>query len=188
MSLANGSGRTGRLSWRLEPEESFSDWKVVIKVSQISSSDASSSRKRAFQELEDGKTYNIHKCVLGLGERKSEYFAAIFKTKVDLLESRNNTSEIQLDPEAAEVFPIMLDFIYGLSDESIQVNPEDAMPLYHLGNYFRVPKLLSALEAFLQKDSANFHLYMEAASTYNLEKPLELLVKVCAENFSEKTN
>jgi hypothetical protein len=82
------------LSWRLDPDTSFSDWTVVI-------------------EEEGGKSasYHVHKCVLAAGNRKSDYFRNVFRS--GLAESLSSTSNISLQRSAAAAFPVMLDYMYN---------------------------------------------------------------------------
>jgi len=52
------------LSWRVDPEESLSDWTIVVKTKRSD---------KAPQE------YHVHKSVLGAGPRRSQYFANAFR-------------------------------------------------------------------------------------------------------------
>ena len=198
-----------KLTWRLDPEESFSDWKIIIQIkppvesllpSSVSSSlestsddlicspDDSSQENKESEESQGTittNTYNVHKCILGLGERKSEYFCTIFKSG-RMAESNNQASEIPLDHQAANAFPIMLDYMYE-GKTAIKVTSENVMPLGYLADYFQIPPLSKLLECelpFVLNDKfKNFHRYMEGACAYNLEKPLEHLVTFCAKHF-----
>lgn len=53
------------LSWRLDPEESLSDWTILVKT------------KRSNDDKVD--TYHVHKSVLGVGPRRSNYFATAIR-------------------------------------------------------------------------------------------------------------
>ena len=84
--------RNNGLSWRQNPSESFSDWTIEI--------------------LEEGLcksvTYNVHRRVLAVGPKKSDYFANIFKTN-----GSANMTQLRLSKIQASVFPLALDYIYA---------------------------------------------------------------------------
>lgn len=60
------------LSWRLDPEESMSDWTIMIKT----------------KGTEKVDTYHVHKSILGCGPRRSNYFSAAFR-QVDQQNAKN---------------------------------------------------------------------------------------------------
>jgi BTB/POZ domain len=84
-----------RLSWRMSPEESLSDWTLII----TSTEDSCLSNE-----------YHLHRTMLAVGPCKSDYFAALFRMLTR--ETSTNTSDIKLDKDAADAVPLMLDFIY----------------------------------------------------------------------------
>jgi hypothetical protein len=69
------------LSWRLDPDDSLSDWTL-----QVVSTDSISNRKRFHAHMEETvtqlppeigartKMYFVHKTQLAIGERRSEYY------------------------------------------------------------------------------------------------------------------
>lgn len=115
------------LFWRLDPEESFSDFAVSITNLQTGAT----------------ATYHAHKAQLALGKRRSEYFAACLRDGGNFAERRGEVS-ISLEGEAAEAFPTFLDYLYAgrLGD----ISTEEAIALLHLGGYFRVARLLQEME------------------------------------------
>ena len=135
--------------WRMEPNKSWSDWKIVVT--------------RSNDESAPVDTYHVHKNILGAGPRKCDYFEAAFNA-VNLKESKTCSTEISLPAAAAEIFPIFLDFVYGhreasdhdydydddnasyaLSElkemEKAGIDATKAVALRHLANYFGIQKL-----------------------------------------------
>ena len=120
-----------KLSWsRAGDEESagFSDWKIVVKRDPSSAPSpyaaederkmkaagkGSTSDPPASAAPEQTCTYLVHKNIIGIGPRKSEYFANLFQTQNNLAEHASSTSEITLEGSACEAFPDLLDYLYG---------------------------------------------------------------------------
>jgi hypothetical protein len=82
------------LSWRQDPSESFSDWTIEVVCT------------------EEGRRnlYHVHRRVLAVGPKKSDYFANIFKSN-----GNANRNKLQLNKQQAAVFPMVLDYIYNES-------------------------------------------------------------------------
>jgi hypothetical protein len=109
------------LTWRLEPEESFSDWKIevttvkdaLLKIPQDVEPAAKRPRNDYQNELEAAtvEVYHVHKHMLGAGPRSSLYFARMFRSQMS--ETNTSTSKIELDDAAAKAFPLMLDYMYS---------------------------------------------------------------------------
>ena len=85
------------LSWRQNPSESFSDWTIEAIEEEIG-------------EPNHGKStlYHVHRRVLAVGPKKSEYFAKIFKSN-----GSANRTKLKLTKRQATVFPLALDYVYG---------------------------------------------------------------------------
>jgi len=112
------------LTWRMDPEESLSDWMIEIEV--------------------DGNLhgrYHVHRTALAVGPRKSEYFARLFRTGKSFSESKTKTSIIKLEEFPAKAVPFMLDFIYLGEDDDI-IKDENVAALHHVGEYFGVKSLM----------------------------------------------
>ena len=77
------------LSWRQNPEDSLSDWKIVINGVE---------------------TYCVHRSMLGAGQRASQYFMRLFRGAIgaSTSEAESCTSRLQLEASSAEAFPIFL--------------------------------------------------------------------------------
>lgn len=164
-----------KLSWRSDPLESHSDWTVVVF------SDA----KQAVSEA--NSKYTVHKNTLGFGSRKSEYFATIFQT--NLKEGAAQESELVLPRSAADVFPVVLDFMYRSGDE-IEKRPLSASQttaIMHLADRLRIKALFEAISSVIQAHlrPQTALVYAREAAKYRLDKLVDAAVSVCAENFDK---
>lgn len=160
------------LSWRLTPEESLSDWRIVLQLLE--------------DDIEDAapfiKIYDVHKNILGVGPRRSEYFSRVFRNKM-VIEATKSTSYIQLQDSAASAFPEMLDFMYKRNDATAEINAtsENAVALRHLAQYFGIPALFLSINKFIKSDLQvwNATIYLAEAELYRDEKIVSAALKYC---------
>ena len=167
-----------KISWRHDPEESFSDWTIVV----------TSEPREGNEGIEtDGtptptsETYHVHRLVVGAGPRKSNYFLRLFKTK-GLKEAQASTSHITLERSAANAFPLMLDFMYDISSGDVEASTETAVALKHLANYFDVPSLLDNINKFIQDDLTldNMHIYARDGNLFHDDETIQDTMKRAA--------
>ena len=85
------------ISWQSDPIETYSDWEVRIK-------------HRGTTQLD---VYSLHRNVLGYGARKSGYFEKQFM-EADKLEESPQVTHLDLPKAWANIFPMVLDFMYSL--------------------------------------------------------------------------
>ncbi len=90
------------LSWRQNPSESFSDWTIEV-IEEEETIDQPSAAKCS--------VFHVHRRVLAVGPKKSDYFANIFKSN-----GSANRSQLRLSTKEAAVFPMALDYIYADTD------------------------------------------------------------------------
>jgi len=155
-------------AWRLDPEESHSDWTVVISVNN----DGAGS-------VHD--TYHVHKMVLSVGSKKSDYFCRAFQTK-NVKEWQEKTSRIELHPLAAKAFPVMLDYLYG---KNLRISHENAAPLYHLGDYFGIQPLRNTAQRYWETTMRLEHcgVYYEHAKIFDQEDLMTCVAVRCTNSF-----
>jgi hypothetical protein len=163
------------LSWRCDPEESFSDWTIIVNQKAGVACEA--------EEVEPAPpaTYHVNKIFLGAGPRSSEYFRSLFRN-TELAESKTSTTVLELEASAARAFPDMLDFIYNQKEN---LSSESAVPLRHLASYFCVPTLFEHTNKFIQKDigTSNIHVYLKEALLYQDDTMIWATMKVAANNW-----
>ena len=133
------------LLWRLDKDESFSDWTIEVSVANNNG-----------ENNDVVKTiYHVHKSTLGLGPKKSGYFETILKSG-QFSESSNSTSVVELPSDVAACFPDFLDYMYAQPLECKRIiKRENRRALQYLAKYFLVPKLTSAIHGFIEQDMQN---------------------------------
>jgi hypothetical protein len=161
------------LSWRMDPSVSYSDWTIEItRTTTVTSKTASIDR------------YYVHRNVLAVGPRHSEYFAAQFQLQMQ--ENLNGISRIVLEDSRADVFPLLLDFIYcGQIPE--QWTAAAAAALHHLSEYFDMPRLREMVEKFYHQHLTMATLvdFISQAKEHHAETLLQIAVKKSVQHLLE---
>jgi hypothetical protein len=185
-AISKMSGATGIcctapiLTWRGDPRETHSDWKIVVVTSET-----------------DSRTYHVHKSVLSTGPRSCEYFSKLFLEKNKPKKNKSQTTRIELDEQDADSFPLLLDFIYGTGqqresnddDASLVVGNDftanEAVSLRHLAQLFDCEGLMLAVNKFIQRDLSlkTGPVYLVQAYSYQDKRLLEGAKLLCVENF-----
>jgi len=197
--------------WRLDPNESHSDWTIVLQdEDEVYESAASAMRADMNTASSSAVTrFHVHKNLLGVGPFKSEYFSRLFRqqwnptvssssgrsstpvvgSRLLLAESKTSTSYISLPSSAIVAFPIMLDFIYGRGCTPDPFHNNHAVEIRFLSTYFGVPKLFSAISHFIQENlsPSNCIEYLGKAMVFRDEKLIEASCATCAKNFEHLT-
>lgn len=203
-TAAERAKKPGVLSWRLPQEESFSDWTIEIEateneggqtnpVSVVTPPSSKKTRSSKRRKVASGSsvdksfltTYHVHKAILGVGARCSDYFVNLFLTN-SMEESVNQKSHIALDKVAAKSMPVMLDFMYGKA--IVVSDPVEAVALRHLSTYFAIGELFETVnETFIQKNLSieTAFIYMQEASKYQDDALLDAAITCVAENIDE---
>ena len=165
----DGNGEIDKpLSWRMSPEESFSDWTMIITTTG---------------NAKVSTEYDVHRIILAVGPSKSDYFARLFRMPTK--ERATNTSNIEFEKDAADAIPVMLDFMY--TQELGIITTEQAVPLLYLAEYFGIKLLNRKVMSFVNEDMkiANVYRYLKSAKMFHDEKILGLSLRLCIENIKE---
>jgi len=158
-----------RLHWKMDPEESLSDWTIEILVG--------------------GKThgtYHVHKSILAIGDRKSEYFVRLFRSgNHRFAEAADSTSSIELHPLAAITFPLFLNYLYS---GELDISTETSMGLRNLAGYFENRSLrwetkLYIRHIFLTIETAGT--YYEQSQIFHDDKIQSAVVDLCVRHIAE---
>ena len=126
------------------------------------------------------RLYHVHKNILSVGSKQSLYFARVFANKT-LQEHATSTSRIELDPLAADAFPILLDYIYSWNSDAPAITHENAAALHHLGNYFEISRLRIQVQQFW-KENMTFGecaMYYQHAIRFSDNKLQAAVAKIC---------
>lgn len=154
-----------KLSWRLDPVESHSDWTIVIQKTTGATD-----------------TYHVHKNILAVGPCRSDYFVSLFRS-THLAESQTNTSHIVLEDPAGDVMPILLDFMYD-TEHKLEIVTEHVVALRYLAKYFGIRILYRKVTEYHKKDMTldNIGTYIADAAVFHDETTLSLAAIKCIDN------
>ena len=197
--LPTQSQHHAALDWRQDPSESLSDWKIQINViGDRISQEAFVAAARATTERGDDDdnnasptspssntadkncdVYHVHKNIMAVGPRRSEYFWTLFQSKTAYQESDENCSKIDLHVTAAKQFPVVLDYIYNGTLPALTA--ENCTSLLYLAKYFQLKQLTKETKQFWQTDLnvGNCGTYYEHALIFHddkIERAVEKLV------------
>lgn len=164
----DGSAPEEELSWRSDPDKSHSDWTVIVCLESSNL---------------PGTSYPVHKCKLAFGPRRSNYFAAIFKTS--LAEGAKRESELKLQESAADAFPTVLDWLYFGKYGTL--SPISATALMHLAEYLRIKSLFEKVASYVKSDlnPSTAPVYVREANKYGLNKLMVAAITVCATHLGD---
>jgi hypothetical protein len=181
------------LTWRLDPDESLSDWTLTVvsnpELDKVDSDrlngesdedEEDSDAEEAKEERDDPailsppqvrrhvshhptNKYFVHRTQLAVGPRRSEYFAKLFRSS-QKRNKRTTGTRIELRPSAAAAFPAMLDFLYSAVGTPPNTTTETAVALRHLATCFGIRELFDSVTQFIKLD-----LSADTAPTYLLE-------------------
>ena len=163
------------LSWRDDPEETLSDWRIVVEV----------------PALKMKNVYHVHKAMIAGGPRKSDYFVRQCRSgggASQLAEAVRSESKLDLEAEAAEAIPDFLDYVYT---GSLKATKENACALLHLAEYLGNPPLYAEVKDFIEaglQSEWNFKLapkYVACSELFNQEKLADAAVQVAAEHLED---
>jgi hypothetical protein len=133
LEAAKDEEEEDELTWRLDPEQSLSDWTVIL-TNKITG---------------EVKPYHLHKNILAVGPRKCDFFVGVFR-KTKTQEIASNKTEMTMEGPAFDCFPHFLDFVY--STGALELTTETATPLRHLAKCFGLKIMFKQATEFLLKD------------------------------------
>ena len=176
-SLANADDAPAcdeRALWRYDPEESYSDWTLIVKY-KVNDSD--------YKE----ETYHVHKSALATGPRRSQYFAKMFQASLETKENVESKCTLEVLEEAAYAVPDLLDFLYGEPSSSFKICWFTAVPLRFWANYLGIEELFKETSAFIQSHMNSIYyctMFLRQASIFQDEKVLHASYQCCVEEFN----
>ena len=190
------------LTWSMNDDDgcNFYDWTIEVTrivhdedIEQQKDKRSSSSgnnkekhggNKRSSNKKNEVERYHVHKAIISVGPRRSEYFATLFKQS-HLSEFATNTSHIQLEASSADSFPSLLDYIY--TEKKIKFTTKNATAIRHLASYFRMRPLWKQASAFIRDDFSleTAATYLSEAILYSDEKLEQASIDILAERIEE---
>jgi hypothetical protein len=146
-----------KLSWKSDPVASFSDWRIEILNTDTGESD----------------TYHVHRNMIGFGARVSQYFLRRFKKamKDPSNYGKSNFSILELEKGKADVFPMILDFLYYTKEVKQTLTAERACAVYSVSGQLEIPALQKAVTDFYRKNLSlnNMGEFLAAAAKYKAD-------------------
>ena len=164
------------LDWRIEAK---SDW--TLEIVAVGKEDT------AYGSTSSG-LYHIHKNILAVGGKRGEYFVNLFQNRPTgscKTTSKMNHTKIRLVHEAANAFPVLLDFMYSKDDE-LKITCHNAAALYYLGRFFRMRRLRWEAKQFWRKNLTvrNCFLYYKHGIALQEAKIVKAVTRECISNLS----
>ena len=144
-----GPGDDGRLSWRQEPDISFSDIQIEVSLS-AGADDVEAVENSAATATQ---IYHCHRSKLSVGPRRCDYMTRLFSgggAHLNRGTADGKVAKLEFQRSACEAFPIFLDFVYAESAEELAATPSSAVALMHLGEFLGCPAAFNAARDFIQ--------------------------------------
>lgn len=159
------------LSWRMDPEISLSDWNLLIFNN----------------ETRQTEKYHVHKNVLAVGPKQSEYFVRLFQAN-ERLDFEGGTTEIHMQNVAAKAIPQWLDYVYSL-DDSLVIDTPSATGLRYLAQFFGTRVMHKKAMLFITRDLSmdNILTYYKDTVALADDKVSEIAARHCSEHILEIT-
>jgi chemotaxis protein histidine kinase CheA len=149
-----------KLSWKSDPLGSFSDWRVEIICLKTS----------------ETAVFHLHRNILGFGPRRSDYFLRQFTERLNEFDTdgEGNFSVLELEKGRADVFPMVLDFMYYTKEVKQTLTAERSCAVYSLAEFLEVPALQRAVTEFYRKNLSlnNMTEFLGCAAQYKAEELL----------------
>jgi BTB/POZ domain len=164
------------LSWRMSPHQSMSDWTIEVMVPTSARS----------------TLYHVHKSVLAVGPRRSQYFVKLFRAtdpttfQKDATPPSSTTTRLEMEELTATAFPVLLDYVYD-HGATIHITTYNATALHVLSQRLEMKHLRGRVREFWIHDISMDHMaiyYQHATKLGGLDDPLILraLEVYCAQH------
>jgi BTB/POZ domain len=120
--------------------------------------------------------YNIHRNIVGFGSRRSNWMCKQFIRQIDdkNYAAGSNITKFSLPSLQAEVFPMVLDFMYYTNEVKQKLTAEKACCVFLIAEMMDIPPLQEALDAFYRKSLSwkNITEFLMAATSFKAERLL----------------
>ena len=148
-----------RISWTSGPVSSYSDWRVEV----------SSTPQKPGDEIE---IYFLHRNILGFGPRKSDFFRKEFENQRKEASTGVDApcaSHLKLRRTQAELFPMVLDFLYSIKEVKHAMTAEKASAVFRLATNFKIPGLQKVIIDFFETNlsTTNIEKFLSCANRHN---------------------
>ena len=121
-----------KISWTSDPVATSSDRRVEIYV----------------KDSDEVHIYDLHERVICSGRRRSGYFAKEVIKESKGLKKDVGRTRIRLSKSQAEVFPLVLDYLYYSKEADDMLSVDRACDLYILSGHLEIPKIQTSIADF----------------------------------------
>lgn len=135
-SSRNHSTCREKMSWKSDPDTSFSDWTIEILV----------------RETQQRQLFYLHRNIVGFGPRKSNFFKDAF-LRHRPNNKDTNVTKLMLPENQAKVFPMVLDYIYYTREARQTLTSSRACAMYKIANHLVITSLEKAIVEFYSKNT-----------------------------------
>jgi hypothetical protein len=156
------------LSWRLDPEKSYSDW--AIQINNLDSRET--------------QVYHVHKHIIAVGSHKSYFFEHYFASN-EIKAREKGCTIIEVDHEAALVVPQILDFIYCRGHE-LDISDKNAVALHYIASVLGISMLSKNVLEFISKNMTltNIANYIMHANSFKDYKIIAMASRLCVQDIT----
>jgi hypothetical protein len=120
--------------------------------------------------------FHLHRNIVGFGPRRSGYFSRQFTEGLNGFDydGIGGFSVLELEKGKADVFPMILDFMYYTKEVKQTLTAERACAVYSLAEFLEVPALQRAVTEFYRKNLSlnNMTEFLGSATKYKAEELL----------------
>ena len=158
-------GNNEELSWRMDPEKSYSD--MMIRVKYLN---------------HDGfQIYHVHKHIVCAGAKNSVFFAQHLNS-IGISVGEKVCVVIELDYEGASLVPLVLDFIYPRQSE-LEISNEYAVAFHYVARAFGIQALSKKITKFIEHDISleNVSDYIVEGGYYRDHMTIATAGRLCAQ-------
>lgn len=187
----------GRLHWDMDPEVSFSDWKIEISYQEEEEEEEEDCDEETNKETRATTTcrssskktktccYHVHKSVLAVGVRRSEYFVRLFRHATASAKKIRSSRLWFSQTQAVKEFPTVLNYLY-YPERPLLISTENASALQYLGSHLEMKQLKWEAKQFRKQDLSmdTLAVYYPKSHLFHDEKLLRSIVKFCSRNIS----
>lgn len=124
------------LSWRMDPEKSYSDMDIRVK----------------YLNHEGSQVYHVHKHIVAVGPKSSKFLAQHLNSS-EITAGEKICIVIELDYEGSSVVPQVLDSMYP-RDIELEISSENSVALHYVSRAFGISTLSKNIMKFIDQDIA----------------------------------
>ena len=132
--LVDDNHSNEKLSWKMDPEKSYSDMSIRID----------------YLNHKGSEIYHVHKQIVAVGPKRSNFLAQHLHSR-EVEAGEKVSIVIKLDYEGSSVVPQILDFMY-LQDTKLEFSNENSVALHYVSRVFEISRLSREIVKFINHD------------------------------------